>query len=309
MTRTGLWFIVLTALCLLVAAASGANPFLSPDSPRQEKKDAGCRPGDYLPEPVLQAGGRALAAVIAWQGMIRHKAADVAREIKQDPLGPAFWAYLGLAFAYGVIHALGPGHGKVFVGTYFLTRNATPGQGVLAGAFIGFLHVFSATVLVLLFYYVLGGGGPGRVDQAGKQLQTISAAMICLVGLFLAVRSGMKLVGHRRAGQPDTTPTAAAPKSLAALALAAGLVPCPGAAVLLFFSISLDLLVPGPLSMVCLALGLAVTTTAFGWAGYWTRRSLAGKSPGRSPGRLHHVAGMAGGVFISLAGAALFFAP
>jgi len=68
--------------------------------------------------------------------MIRHKAADVAREIKQNPLGPAFWAYLGLAFAYGVIHALGPGHGKVFVGTYFLTRNATLWQGVLAGSII-----------------------------------------------------------------------------------------------------------------------------------------------------------------------------
>jgi hypothetical protein len=158
MTRTGLWFIVLTALCLLVAAASGANPFLSPDSPRQEKKDAGFRPGDYLPEPVLQAGGRALAAVIAWQGMIRHKAADVAREIKQDPLGPAFWAYLGLAFAYGVIHALGPGHGKVFVGTYFLTRNATPGQGVLAGVVIGFLHVFSA-----VFFHLPGSAGARAV--------------------------------------------------------------------------------------------------------------------------------------------------
>jgi nickel/cobalt transporter (NicO) family protein len=86
-------------------------------------------------------------------------------------------------------------------------------------------------------------------------------------------------------------------------------VPCPGAAVLLFFSISLDLLVPGLLSMVFLALGLAVTTTAFGWAAFYARRSLAGKIPGRNPGRLHHLAGMAGGVVISLVGAALFFTP
>jgi nickel/cobalt transporter (NicO) family protein len=309
MTRTGLWFIVLTALCLFPAAAPGANPFLSPDSPRQEKRDTGFRPGGYLPEPVLQAGGRALAVIVTWQGMIRHKAADVAREIKQNPMGPAFWAYLGLAFAYGVIHALGPGHGKVFVGTYFLTRNATLGQGVLAGAFIGFLHVFSATILVLLFYFILGGGGPGGVDQAGKQLQTISAAMVFLVGLFLAGRSGMKICRGRGPGPEDDRPAGSEKSSLAALALAVGLVPCPGAAVLLFFSISLDLLVPGLLSMVFLALGLAVTTTAFGWAAFYTRRALAGKIPDRSPGRLYHLAGLAGGVFISLVGAALFFTP
>ncbi len=309
MTRTGLWFIVLAALCLLPAVAPGANPFLPPDSPRQEKRDTGFRPGDCLPEPVLQAGGRALAAIVAWQALIRHKAADVAREIKQDPLGPAFWVYLGLAFAYGVIHALGPGHGKVFMGAYFLTRDATLGQGVLAGTLIGFLHVFSATILVLLFYFVLNAGGPGGVDQAGKQLQTISAAMVCLLGLFLAGRSGMKICRGRGPGPWHDRPEGAEKGSLAALALAVGLVPCPGAAVLLFFSISLDLLIPGLLSMVFLALGLAVTTTAFGWAAFWARRSLAGKTPGRSPGRLYHLAGLSGGVFISLVGAALFFSP
>ncbi len=304
-----LWFIVLTALCLLPAAGLAKNPFLSPEKPRNEQKSPEFQPGDYLPDRVLQVSGLALAKIIGWQNLIRQKFVEFARKVKQDPLGRPFWVYLGMAFVYGVVHALGPGHGKVFVGAYFLTRKATLRQGVIAGFIIGFLHVFSATILVLMFYFILKAGGLGGVDQAGKTLQKISAGIIFLVGIFMAGRSGIKIYKVSGSGQQDTKPAGMNGKSLAALALAVGLVPCPGAAVLLFFSISLDLLVPGLLSMVFLALGLAFTTTAFGWMGFAARYSLARKStrPGRVPGRIYHLAGMAGGLFISLVGAALFF--
>jgi ABC-type nickel/cobalt efflux system permease component RcnA len=54
----------------------------------------------------------------------------------------------GLAFLYGVVHALGPGHGKLVVVSYFLSREAQIGRGLLMGLQIAVFHVISAMVVV-----------------------------------------------------------------------------------------------------------------------------------------------------------------
>jgi nickel/cobalt exporter len=52
-------------------------------------------------------------------------------------------------------------------------------------------------------------------------------------------------------------------RHLSLVALATGVVPCPGAALILLFTITLDILVPGLIAMVCIALGMGLTTTLF----------------------------------------------
>ncbi len=297
-------------LLLVFSANTGAqSPFTAP-APEREKKEQSFTPTDLLPGWVREQGQKAMAAIVSWQSHIRQKAGTYARQIRENPWGAAFWSYLGLAFAYGVIHALGPGHGKVFVSTYFLSRKATVSQGILMGGLMSFLHVLSAVVLVLLFYYLLKAGGMGSVDETGRYMQKISAGFISLVGLFLAWKS-LKSVIHGHAqqcaccsgGQADR-------KSLLSLCLAVGLVPCPGAALILFFSITLDILAAGMLAMIFLAFGLALTTISFALASLFARHMLAGaasKIP-LSP-RLYHIPALVGSLVIFMLGAALYFNP
>ncbi|MBR9981834.1 MAG: hypothetical protein KFF50_12475 [Desulfatitalea sp.] len=312
-------FIPILLLCLLLCwpiAAAARSPF-QPPPPQQQQEERKTDPafaiGDLLPERVRAIGQRAMATIIVWQAHIRQQAGAYARHIKENPWGAAFWSYLLLAFAYGVIHALGPGHGKVFVSTYFLSRQARAMQGILMGILMGGLHVLSATVLVLIFYLVLKSGGLGSVEAASRHMQTISAGLICLVGLVLALKAARAIC---RGGTPAGThqhgqPPAADTRSLVSLSLAVGLVPCPGAAIILFFSITLDILPAGLLAMLFLAAGLALTTSGFALAALLVRRLFGRATPraGRSNSRLQHLPAMLGALFIFVLGAVLLFNP
>ena len=78
---------------------------------------------------------------------------------------------VGLAFLYGVIHALGPGHGKLVVASYFLARDARIMRGLLMGLQIAVCHVLSAMVVVAAADLLLRqafGGAPAEV--AGVRL-------------------------------------------------------------------------------------------------------------------------------------------
>ena len=302
-------FLLILMLSACTADAWAQSPFQTPPREQTSDKDDSFSPGDLLPGWIKEQGQRAMGAIIVWQAQIRQKAGVYARQIRDNPWGAAFWSYLGLAFAYGVIHALGPGHGKVFVSTYFLSRKARVSHGILMGGLMSFMHVLSAVILVLVFYFVLKAGGLGSVDEAGVHMQKISAGLISLVGLFLGWKS-IRVIISDSAGKCSACASESDKKSMLSLCLAVGLVPCPGAALILFFSITLDILPAGMLAMVFLASGLALTTIAFALASLFARNMLARITPKTiiSP-RMYHVPALLGAILITFLGAILFFNP
>ena len=64
-----------------------------------------------------------------------------------------------MAFGYGVLHAAGPGHGKMVVSSFFLGRHARFVTGILVGAIISVLQVTSAIASVLLLSLALAHAG------------------------------------------------------------------------------------------------------------------------------------------------------
>ena len=61
--------------------------------------------------------------------------------------GP-LWTGLLVAFIYGLVHTLGPGHGKAVVISYFVGEGGGLMRGVGMGTRIAIFHVLSAIVVV-----------------------------------------------------------------------------------------------------------------------------------------------------------------
>jgi len=198
-----------------------------------------------------------------WQKKLRGHLTHVSRDIRANPWGRSFLLFLILSFVYGVIHALGPGHGKSIVFSYFLSRPGRYVHGLLMGNLITFVHVFSAVAIVLGFYFTLKTAGLSSFEDVRGILEKTSYAFLMVLGLFLVVYKVHELKAGKLTDLQEYKTAETDFRHLVLVALATGLVPCPGAALILIFTITLDILFPGLLAMVCLALGMGLTTTLF----------------------------------------------
>ena len=98
----------------------------------------------------------------------RRANAEIATYMKAiergDDLG-AFFLGLAIAFAYGIFHAFGPGHGKFIIVSYFLGREARMARGVVMAIQVAIVHVIAAILIVWLADIVLKAGfGNGVCD-------------------------------------------------------------------------------------------------------------------------------------------------
>ena len=243
------------------------NPFLSGGQEKQKTEDE-VTPRQGEQETTKEKGGLQVlqpvfSVISAWQKKLRGQLTHVSRDIRENPWGRSFLLFLLLSFVYGVIHALGPGHGKSIVFSYFLSRPGRYIHGVLMGNLITFVHVFSAVAIVLGFYLALKTVGLSSFEDVRGILEKISYALLMVLGLFLILYKVRELKRGILTNLQEYKTAEADFRHVALVALATGLVPCPGAALILLFTITLGILVPGLIAMVCIALGMGVTTTLF----------------------------------------------
>jgi len=85
---------------------------------------------------------------------------------------------LALAFAFGMVHALMPGHGKTVIFSYFLGSGARLTTGVAMAVKIAALHVGTAVILLL----AIGAAVVrlGRIQGPGRVLVAVMAAGIAV---------------------------------------------------------------------------------------------------------------------------------
>src|SRR5690348_8865552 len=92
-----------------------------------------------------------------------------------------------LAFLFGVVHALMPGHGKTVLVSYHLGRPSRLLEGVATGTLLAATHVGMAAFLVLVGVAVISRS----VAAAGRTpaFEAASAGLIVLIGLYLLARA------------------------------------------------------------------------------------------------------------------------
>jgi nickel/cobalt exporter len=237
-------------------------------TPRQEDQKATQeKSGFQVLQPVF-------SMLSLWQKKLRGHLTRASRDIRENPWSRSFLLFLILSFVYGVIHALGPGHGKSIVFSYFLSRPGRYVHGVLMGNLITFIHVFSAVTIVLGFYLVLKTAGLSSFEDARGILEKISYALLMVLGLFLIAYKVHELKAGKIYNTQEYQTAEADFRHLSLVALATGVVPCPGAALILLFTITLDILIPGLIAMVCIALGMGLTTTLFALFSIFSRNTI-----------------------------------
>ncbi len=292
--------------CLLfISPVPGQNPFLTPPS-HEHKQSPQDREKIRQPSAPLRGTSPFFAKFLSLQRELRQKMTGYARQIQENPFGTATWQLMVFSLFYGIIHAAGPGHGKSIVCSYFLSRRGTVRQALMFGNMITATHIFSATVIVLGLYWILGGANIVAFHAVEKRLETISYLMIVLIGVFLLTRT---FLDWWRADQHETEQCApASSRDMVSLSLATGLMPCPGAALILLFTLSLDVFWAGLVAMVPLALGMGLTASALGMATVGSTRyalQLSQRSK-RAFAVLHRSFAFLGALLVILLGASLY---
>jgi len=144
----------------------------------------------------------ALAWIIAKQNTLHRELARAIRLVAQQGSASA-WSLIGLSFVYGIFHAAGPGHGKAVIATYLGTSRIQWQRGLLLSLLSALMQGLVAILLVELLVGLLGYS-LRRAQGAALQLETLSFALIALLGLLLAVRSLLALI-HRWQTPPSAS--------------------------------------------------------------------------------------------------------
>lgn len=97
----------------------------------------------------------------------------------------AFWALLGIGLLYGIVHTLGPGHGKAIVVAYFLDASRPRAwiEGVAVGGWIAFTHTLTA-LLLAGGLALMGSVGPMAAQSRVRWFELLSYSLIFLIGLW-----------------------------------------------------------------------------------------------------------------------------
>ncbi len=254
-------------------------------------------------------------------------------------IGVALFGLL-IAVLLGGLHALSPGHGKTVVGAYLVGSRGTARHAAFLGLTVTITHtagVFALGVATLLAsQYVV----PERLFPV---LSLLSGAIVVAVGASLLIRRLRAATGwhsdghvheglshshhehmhsgdHDHAGGPtkphshggrvhshlppgaDGSPVTW--RSLLALGISGGILPCPSALVVLLAAISLHRVGYGLLLVVAFSAGLAGLLTAVGLAFVYAGRLL--KSTGGF-GRVGRVLPVFSALVITCAGIAICY--
>ena len=96
------------------------------------------------------------------------------------------------SFIYGVVHAVGPGHGKMVISSYVVANEQTVRRGVIISFIAAALQALTAIALVGILAFVLNASGL-QINAWSNQLETVSYALIALVGAWLLTTQLIRL--------------------------------------------------------------------------------------------------------------------
>lgn len=163
-----------------------------------------------------------------------------------------FLYILLVSFLYGLIHALGPGHGKMVIASYFLVKGAKSKEAFKAGFLTSVIHTISALVITAILYLFFESTITSYFEQINMNMYKVSAIFIISIALYL-------LYDTFKDRNVEEKEERVGNKSLLAVSMSIGIVPCPGVMSIVLFSIILGYINLGVLSAIAMSIGMGIT--------------------------------------------------
>jgi nickel/cobalt exporter len=178
----------------------------------------------------------------------------------------------GLCFAYGFVHAAGPGHGKLVIGGYGAASNVTAARLSWLALGASLAQAVAAIVLVYAAALLLGWGRAQMTGLADDVLAPFSYALIGAVGLWLLIRGIRHLkptqhnhdvcghCGHAHGPTPEQSASVTSVRDALVLIGSIAVRPCTGALFLLILTWRFGVDYAGIIGALIMGLGTASVT-------------------------------------------------
>ncbi len=178
--------ILISIFILLVPSLTAQDPFRSSgDRGNTEAQED----GQIEDGPAATYRGPVPEFFLNWSRNLQQAIAGYSRMVRAGGnLGVVLLSFL-TAVLFGMIHVLGPGHGKLFTFSYVSTRNARVSQSLVLAAGINIVDSLSAAALVF--------GGYGLLSLSVGEIQGEVSRIIQIISYSLViVLSGGHLLSH-----------------------------------------------------------------------------------------------------------------
>ncbi|MCK5760901.1 MAG: hypothetical protein KAH33_06375 [Candidatus Delongbacteria bacterium] len=209
-----------------------------------------------------------------YQSELKNFISSNMREIGENFDIGTFFLIFFIAFAYGILHAIGPGHGKVLISSYLLQgKEHKYGKAIKIGYFISLIHTLSAVIITIPMYYFFDMVVSRNFEKPYEVMLKVSGSLIIISGLYLIyeIYFSKKEDSERKLFKFKN-------KDLM-FAFIIGIIPCPGVMSVLFFSILLKKVYIGIIAAIGISLGMGTTIASVGILTlYFRNRKFMNKS-------------------------------
>ncbi|MBV1706323.1 MAG: nickel/cobalt transporter [Hyphomicrobiales bacterium] len=156
--------------------------------------------GTGLPDTGGISAGGLFPGLFAWlvetQMRFNNELTSAVESIHHH--GGAFWALIGIAFVYGIIHAVGPGHGKAVISGWIMANREGLRNGIMLAGLAAMAQAASAITLIALAALVLHLTSVS-ITRATLGFEVGSDLLIIALGLWLVWRRALRPLLVRRA--------------------------------------------------------------------------------------------------------------
>lgn len=241
---------------------------------------------------------------VIWQRDVNQQMSGLLKAVVENPT-QAGGALLLFSFVYGVLHALGPGHGKVVITTWLATHPSKLKSSIgltLAASLLQGLVAIGLVVVVLTLLQL-----PARqLHLSSFWLEKGSYALVGVLGLLLCWRALKKLrallrkpkftaftphhvhdqhcgCGHQHMPDPKQLERDEDWRARLVIVLSMGMRPCSGAIMVLLFSKVIGVFGWGVASALAMAAGTSITISSLALLVHGFRTLAVKLSGNRAP--------------------------
>ena len=183
-------------------------------------------------------------------------------------------ASLAIAAFWGAAHALTPGHGKAIVAGYLVGTRGRPLDAVLLGGIVTVTHTIGVFALGLVTLMLSSFVVP---EMLYPWLTLVSGLLVVAVGASVLWSRARKRAHHHGHDHHhhDHGHEHVDRRGLLGVGVAAGLLPCPSALVVLLSAIALHRVGFGLALILAFSVGLAATITSIGLVAVLAKRAFS----------------------------------